>query len=584
MKVDIEKVIKLIMDKSGKSKKEILEEIKDQMDKMGGFLSEEGAAMMIAQDHGIKFEKEEEKFEKRLLINELIAGMNSISVVGRISALYPIREFTRKDGGVGKVGSVLLEDRTGQIRLTLWDDQIEFFEHEDAKIGTLMEITSVNIKSGWKEGLDMNVGKKGQIKFNPDVNLDDYPEFEAEILKILDLEANKNNVSTVGKVVNDPVPKDITTKDGRQTQVTEIFIADETGQIKIPFWGEKNDLIKGIKNGDIILVEGGYTKEGFNNSVELNLGFNSKVVVNPKEKKYAALRQSELKFQSIGTSKTQSTPIKIDQLTPNFSGIKIKFKCIKIEETREVGKGLIVCDVLVGDETGVVNFSVWNDNIELLKKGETYNLVNGYVNMFQNKLSLNQGKSGVLEISQEKITKINMGNNISEKKFEVSNKKSRMKIHELRPDDIVEIRASILDIPLKKPFYEACPKCNKKVRRDKLEFICPKCNEVVIPVERIFYSVLLDDGTGNLRANVGGDVGEKLLDMTLEEMKSLLEEELVDEAPIKSKLGYLLGKEYIFTGKVKYSDFSKNNELQLRDFREINVEEEINYMLNELER
>ena len=74
MKVDIDKVIKLIMEKSGKTKKEIKDEIQDQMEKMGGFLSEEGAAMMIAQDHGIKFEKEENKLEKRLLINELIIG------------------------------------------------------------------------------------------------------------------------------------------------------------------------------------------------------------------------------------------------------------------------------------------------------------------------------------------------------------------------------------------------------------------------------------------------------------------------------------------------------------------------------
>ena len=111
-----------------------------------------------------------------------------------------------------------------------------------------------------------------------------------------------------------------------------------------------------------------------------------------------------------------------------------------------------------------------------------------------------------------------------------------------------------------------------------------KCNEIVKPVDRIFYSVLLDDGTGNMRANVGGEVGEKLLNMSLSEMKNLLDEEMVDEAPIKSRLADLLGKEYLFTGKVRFSDFSKSNELQLRDFKEIDIEEEINYMLNELER
>ena len=584
MKVDIEKVIKLIMEKSGKSKKEIEDEIHDQMEKMGGFLSEEGAAMMIAQDHGIKFEKEEEKYEKRLLINELVAGMNSISVVGRISALYPIREFTRKDGSVGKVGSVMLQDRTGLIRLTLWDQQTEFFEHEEAKIGNMVEITSVNVKTGWKQGLDMNIGNKGQIKFNPKVNEDDYPEIKGGSFKINEIEANLNNVSTVGVVVNDPVPKEITTKDGRKTSLTEIIIADETGQIKIPIWGEKNDLIKGIKNGDVFLIEEGYTKEGFNNIVDLNLGFNSKVALNPKGKKYTALKQKKLKLQSITASSQPIKTVKIDELTPNMTRINIKFKCLNVEPAREVGQGLIVSDALVGDETGIVSFTVWNENIDILKKGVTYSLENGYINVFQSKLTLNQGKFGNLQVSEENIDKINKINNISEKKFDVVKKDNRKKIHEVNNDDFVDIRASILDIPLRKPFYEACPKCNKKVKREQLEFKCPKCNEIVTPVDRVFYSILLDDGTGTLRVNIGGEIGEKLLNMNLAEMKNLLEDELQDEAPVKSRLADLLGKELIFTGKVRFSDFSQNYELQLRNFREIDVEEEINYLLNELER
>ncbi|MHA1797539.1 MAG: DUF2240 family protein, partial [Candidatus Helarchaeota archaeon] len=526
MKIDIEKVIKLIMEKSEKTKKEILEEINEQMDKMGGFLSEEGAIMMIAQEHGIKFEKEDDKYEKRLLINELVPGMNSISVVGRIVALFPIKEFTRKDGSVGKVGSIMLQDRTGQIRLTLWDKQVEFFEYPEAEIGRLIEVTSANIKAGWKGGIDMSIGKKGQIKPNPDVDPNDYPEVKKEILKISQIKPNMNNVSTIGKVINDPTIKNITTKDGRETSLLEVYIADETGKIKIPIWENNIESVKNVKKGDVVLIENAYSKEGFNNTIDLNVGFSTNLKINPENQRSTSLKQLNLDDSLSVISKRQSVSLKIKDLTPQTRGVNTKFKCLEIGEIREVGSGLKVCEALVGDETGVIGFTVWNENIDSLIKGETYELENGYVNVFQNKMKLNQGKFGALKKSKEKITKINKTNRMSEKRFEMSSKGSRKRIHELNKDDFAEVRASILDIPIRKPFYEACPKCNKKVVFENSEYFCPKCNKIVIPVERVFFSILIDDGTGNLRVNIGEGVGERILGMSLDEMKAISEEEL----------------------------------------------------------
>jgi len=584
MKVDIENMIQQIVEKSGKSKEQIQAEIQEEIENMGGFLSEEGAVLLIAKEYEIRFEKEEDNYEKRLFINELVPGMNSISVVGRIAAIFPINEFKRKDGSPGKVGNILLKDRTGQIRLALWDKHTEFIEDKHAEIGKLIEITSANVKTGYKGETDMNIGKKGQIKFDPEVNLDDYPEIKSGFLKIGKIETDLNNVSVIGKVVNEPSIRNITTKDGREIKLLEVVIGDKTGQIKIPFWGDKINLVKNIKKDAILQIEGAYSKEGFNNSIDLNIGFSSKLKLNPKTKKATALKSAKIKKVSQLTSGGSVGPKKIGSLTPNSNRFSVTFKCIEIEPPRQVKDGLTVANVLVGDETGVINLNVWNEKIDLMKKGESYVLKNAYVNTFQNKMKLNQSKSGILEISKTKIQKINKANNVSEKDFEASSNLSRKRINELKPNDFVEIRGSILSIPSKKPFYEACPKCNKKVSQKQMKYFCEKCNEEVVPTERIFYSIVVDDGFDNIKMNMGGKIGEKLLGMDIEGMKSILEEELTDDAPVLSVLPNLLGKELIFKGKVRFSDFSKNNELSVNDFSEPNTEDEINILLGDLEK
>ncbi len=41
----------------------------------------------------------------------------SILVEGQVKQKYPIKEFTRKDGATGMVGSLILRDSTGIVRI-----------------------------------------------------------------------------------------------------------------------------------------------------------------------------------------------------------------------------------------------------------------------------------------------------------------------------------------------------------------------------------------------------------------------------------------------------------------------------------
>ena len=59
----------------------------------GGYLSDSGACWLVASDLGISLE---ETKVNDLTPNEVYVGANEVTVIGRIFAIYPAKEFSKK--------------------------------------------------------------------------------------------------------------------------------------------------------------------------------------------------------------------------------------------------------------------------------------------------------------------------------------------------------------------------------------------------------------------------------------------------------------------------------------------------------
>ena len=114
----------------------------------------------------------------------------------------------------------------------------------------------------------------------------------------------------------------------------------------------------------------------------------------------------------------------IDDLRPNSRSINIKIKCNSKNEEREVtsrktGENLRVTEALVGDETGSIYLTLWNDDIDKMEVDHIYKLINVYTTVFRGSLRLNIGKYGSFEeIDGEEIKEVNTENNLSDKEYE----------------------------------------------------------------------------------------------------------------------------------------------------------------------
>jgi len=129
--------------------------------------------------------------------------------------------------------------------------------------------------------------------------------------------------------------------------------------------------------------------------------------------------------------------VKIEKLTPNSREVNTIVKVISKSEVRNVtGRDYSVrrvADALVGDETGCVYLTLWDENIDKINEEATLSITNGYVNLFRGNMRLNVGRYGSFELLEESpVTEVNTENNLSDKRYEQERRYSRPRYGERR--------------------------------------------------------------------------------------------------------------------------------------------------------
>ena len=123
------------------------------------------------------------------------------------------------------------------------------------------------------------------------------------------------------------------------------------------------------------------------------------------------------------TEESSGEMVKVEKLEPRSRQVNAVVKVVNKGAPRETvsrtdGSIHRVCDVLVGDETGVVYMSLWDENIDRVNEGDTIAVKNGYVSLFRGSMRLNIGRFGSFEKTETTIGEVNTSNNLSERAFE----------------------------------------------------------------------------------------------------------------------------------------------------------------------
>ena len=114
----------------------------------------------------------------------------------------------------------------------------------------------------------------------------------------------------------------------------------------------------------------------------------------------------------MSTNNIEAVEATIAELKPGMKSVNISFKVMSTSDERSVesrknDETYRVVDAQVGDSTGIILMPIWNETIETIEEGSTYNLTNGYTGIFKGNLRLQLGKFGSIAEAETPIDEVN---------------------------------------------------------------------------------------------------------------------------------------------------------------------------------
>ncbi len=84
--------------------------------------------------------------------------MRRVDAEGEIAEMAEPRSVNLRAGGEARVADCMLKDETGQVKLSLWDDQID-----QVKQGSKVRVTN-GYTNSFRGELRLNVGRYGKLE------------------------------------------------------------------------------------------------------------------------------------------------------------------------------------------------------------------------------------------------------------------------------------------------------------------------------------------------------------------------------------------------------------------------------------
>ena len=115
--------------------------------------------------------------------------------------------------------------------------------------------------------------------------------------------------------------------------------------------------------------------------------------------------------------------VKVDALKPSLRNVNVTVKVVDIGEPRSVTSRKDasvhrVAEALIGDETGCVLLTLWDDQISAFTNGDVIEVKNGYTSLFRGFLRMNIGRQGTAEKVDRDVGEVNTENNLSKERHE----------------------------------------------------------------------------------------------------------------------------------------------------------------------
>jgi replication factor A1 len=345
----------------------------------GGLLTAEAAARLVAAELGI--EVKHEKPPPEIHIGQLVSGLNDVTVSGRVLHVNAPRAFTRPSGN-GQLARLSLADKTGTIKLLLWNDKAELAKK--VKPRQIVKVLHGYVRRSRGGELELHIGQRGRVQVaSSDVDEDSFPPIEDFLQKIVSISKPQKEVNVAGVIQNKHSTSTFWRDNGTQGKVVRVTLEDETGRVPVVFWNERVDDVAEVREGMTVLLMGTQVKER-NGVLELHVKESTNVEISYQSK--SALRIGDLK-EGMSVAFVEGT---------------VTSKPVIRKVKTRAGEEVAVASFELNDASGHIWVSAWREFAEkaaAFSVGTRLRLKNVYVRRgFGGQLEINTRASTAIEV------------------------------------------------------------------------------------------------------------------------------------------------------------------------------------------
>ncbi|MBE6501153.1 MAG: replication protein A [Methanobrevibacter thaueri] len=487
-----------------------------------------------------------------------LSEQKDVSIIGVVSRLQDIRIFTRKtDNTEGKLRNFDVRDSTGEIRVTVWGDDTGIAINK----GDFIKVIGGDVRYDQytQSQYSMNTNFNTQITVNPEnLSIEKIDELDAirnELHPVsigeiqFDYDEDGIEIDIIGRILSLEEPREFQRDDSTVGIVRSALFADESGKVRLSFWNEKAE--GDYEVGEAYRIENARTRLGMY-SVDLNIGGGSRIIRLSEE------QASAMFIPELATlEKAIYDYKKIEDLDEDEEDTIIIGRVIELNEIRNFdrdnGDTGSVRNIEIADDTGSIRVVLWdNDAKKDLEMGQPLKLQNPRLSLdMDNRLQATvSGGTTVLEPSEKELEDLPSQDELMESIFVAKS------IESLTEDDTnVHITARIKEVYPDKILLKRCPNCRESVEDSEDEYICDNCGHTFDePKYTLMIPTRVEDDTGEIPVTFFGNLAEELIDMSQEEVISIIEDEGYG---IEDKIEDLVNMTIEIIANVSFNEYSE---------------------------
>jgi replication factor A1 len=389
--MDLEQVVqRVLITRRDLTREEVLKRIYDRKRSAEDYLLDDVAARIVAAELGVEV-AEEEPLKSEINVSSLVSGLNDVTLTARVITVSPVQTFFKRDLTEGKVARLLLADKTGTLRLVLWDDKISLVEKSEVKQGNIVRVSHGYVREGLDGKLELHMGQKGNVEIQPSgVVESDYPQIDSFIERIGSLTQKSRSANVLGVVHDVYSVSEFKRKDGTIGKVRRLRLRDETGEIFTVFWNGRVDELGEVQQGVQLRVMNAKVRTQPDGRIELHVENASQI--------------EKLLGQTIPQTLAAEATRKIAELKEEGGPFTVEAIVASAPEIREVTtfqqEKVLLASFDLSDDTGKIRVTLWRKQAEqarTLETGTRIKLVNIYAK---------KGFSNLLELTSRNPTTI----------------------------------------------------------------------------------------------------------------------------------------------------------------------------------